>query len=257
MRAVPTFRRGAVPTAGDFSQLVAAVRELLDTQGLTHVIYRRQPRRLYFVTAGSCVARADAAGEPAGVVAEWLWQCGERVNLLPGAQVEGFKEALERAEGYGAATGLHGTLTVKEHGYGMLFDLEATSVEYKAAAWIEQPPSADGTLDPELLHGDALAGCVMGAANVLHQRQQGVCMWPQPQYPALVWRQLHDVPPSVSGSEYLLPCTELRQVLGWTFGGFYEDGASHSGVFTTVWHCWMGRLDMWGQLHFGAENHGQ
>ena len=26
--------------------------------------------------------------------------------------------------------------------------------------------------------------------------------------------------------------------------------------FVTVWHCWTARLDMWGQLRFGAVNMG-
>lgn len=252
MIAVPVFQRGAAPRAADFSALASAVRELLERYGLVHVVYRRQPRRMYFAPAGSCTAREDATGKPVGVVAEWLWQCGEYVRLLPGAQVEGFKEALERAEGYGAATGLHGSVAVKEHGYGMMFRLEATSVEYKAAAWIEQPPSADGTLDPELLHGDALAGCVLGASNVLHQRQSAVTMWPQPQWPMVVYRSIYGAP-EIYGSYALLPAANAEQVVGSAAGGYYP-GNDVSADFVTVYHCWTARLDMYGQLHFSAEN---
>lgn len=255
MIQVPRFKRGEVPRAADFAALVSAVRELLTAQGVSGRVYQRQPARYYFVPAGSSVARLKADGTAEALVAEWLWQCGEYVRLLPGAAVEGLDEALERAGERGAATGLHGSLWLTHHGEGSLWRLEATGVGYTAAAWLEQAVNDDGTLDAELLHGGAFAGCVLGVENVLHQRQQRVDMWPQPQRPLLVWRQLLDVPPEVSGSGCLLPCEDLRQVLAWAYGGYYP-GNDYMADFVTVWHCWTARLDMWGQLHFGAVNLG-
>lgn len=254
MRAIPTFKRGEVPRAESFSMLVAAVRELLQQYGLVHVVRRQQPRRVYFTPAGSCTARQDAEGNALGLVSEWLWQCGSQVKLLPAGAVAGINEALERAAEDGAATGLHGHLRVVHHGYGMLFEIEATAVEYQAAAWIEQPESEDGVLDDSLLHGDVQVGCVTGAANTLHQRQRATAMWAQPQFAAIVYREAFALGlPEVYGSAALLPCPDLQQVLGHAAGGYYV-GNDPNAEFISVSHCWCGRLDIYGQLHFGAKN---
>lgn len=234
--------------------LVSAVRELLQQYGLVHVVRRQQPQRVYFTPAGSCTARQDAEGNALGLVSEWLWQCGGQVKLLPAGEVAGINEALERAAEAGAATGLHGQLSVVRHGYGMLFEIEATAVEYQAAAWIEQPESVDGVLDDSLLHGDVLVGCVCGAANTLHQRQRATVMWAQPQFAAIVYREVFTQGrPEVYGSAALLPCPDLQQVLGHAAGGYYV-GNNPKAEFISVNHCWCGRLDIYGQLHFGAKN---
>lgn len=254
MRAIPTFKRGEVPRAESFSMLVSAVRELLQQYGLVHVVRRQQPRRVYFTPAGSCTARQDAEGNALGLVSEWLWQCGSQVKLLPGGEVAGINEALERAAEDGGATGLHGQLSVVHHGYGMLFEIEATAVEYQAAAWIEQPESVDGALDDSLLHGDVQVGCVTGAANTLHQRQRATVMWAQPQFAAIVYRDTPAVEqPEVYGNAALLPCPDLQQVVGYAAGGYYV-GNDPNAEFISLDHCWYARLDIYGQLHFGAKN---
>lgn len=253
MRAVPVFERGERARASDFAALAAAVRELLERHGLAHVVYTRQPARVYFAVAGSCVARGGAEGGAEGLVVEWLWQCGEQVQLLPGGRVGQLDEALVLAGSRGGYTGLHGELALRRHGHGMLFELEATGVEYQAAAWLRGDVAEDGSVDEELLHGAGLAGCVASAANVRGQVQRGWQMWVQPQYPALVYRSLGgDV--QGYGSLALLPCAECVQVVGSVSGGYYP-GDDYMADFVRVYHCWTARLDVYGQLWMGAMNH--
>lgn len=250
MAIIPVFKAGEVPRAADFSALVAAVRELMEAQGLARVVQWRCPRRVYFVTGGSCVALQGAEGQPVVTVSEWLWQCGGRVRLLPGGAAGGAEDVLDSE--LAADAGVHGRLGFVYHGEGMLFEVDVDSVAWDVARWVDEPAAEDGSVAPDAVHGEALVGCVSAVPGVLRQRQRAVQMWAQPQWASFVYREPPPVAgrPDLYGSALLLPSRRLEQVVGRAAGAY----TGSDGVVVPVWHCWLGRLDVFGQLHFGARN---
>lgn len=255
MEILPSFERGEVLRAEKFRALVGAVRELLVGAGLLGAAVRSCRRRRSFAVAGAAVARDGADGGAVAVAGEWLWAVGDFVRVVPGGAVAGVAEALALAGDYGAAVGLHGDVEMVEHGRGV-YGLEATGQELAAGVWLDYEPEEDGLLPPEAVHGEMVAGCVLGAEGVLRQRQRAVRMWMLPQWPMVVFRGVNNRREDgvdVHGLTGLLPCPDCRQVVSIFSGGYYP-GNDHMQEFVRVWHRWHGRLDVHGQLHFAAEN---